>query len=265
MSGGFVLYDLSKRKVVSMDGYIHSTESFGTVDGPGIRFVVFTQGCPLRCLYCHNPDTWETNCGTLRSTDDILNEYDGVKEFLKSGGITVTGGEPLMQIDFVTELFEKAKERGISTCLDTSGALFNKDNPELMKKFDRLMNVTDTVMLDIKHIDDAEHIKLTGRTNKNILEFAEYLSEKSLALWIRHVVVYGITYNEEYLGRLGYFIGGLKNLKALDVLPYHNMGEVKYQSLNIPYPLKGTEPTSKEDAKHAREVIISGIKKRLKE
>lgn len=248
-----------------MKGYIHSTESFGTVDGPGIRFVVFMQGCPLRCLYCHNPDTWQTNRGTLRSTDDILKEYDGVKEFLKSGGITVTGGEPLMQIDFVTELFEKAKKLGINTCLDTSGVTFRKDNHELLDKFGRLMNVTDTVMLDIKHIDDAEHIKLTGRTNKNILDFAEYLSEKPLSLWIRHVVVYDITYNEEYLYKLGYFIGGLKNLKALDVLPYHNMGEVKYKSLNIPYPLKGVEPTSKDDTKHAREMIISGMKNRLKE
>lgn len=248
-----------------MNGYIHSTESFGTVDGPGIRFVVFMQGCPLRCLYCHNPDTWQTGCGTVRSTDDILKEFDGIKEFLKSGGITVTGGEPLMQLDFVTELFEKAKKLGINTCLDTSGATFQKNNPQLLKKFDKLMSVTDTVMLDIKHIDEAEHIKLTGRTNKNILEFAEYLSEKTLALWIRHVIVYGITFNDNYLSRLGYFIGGLKNLKALDVLPYHNMGEVKYKSLNIPYPLKNVEPVSKEDAKYAREIIMSGIKKRINE
>lgn len=248
-----------------MDGYIHSTESFGTVDGPGIRFVVFMQGCPMRCLYCHNPDTWRTNCGTLRSTDDILKEYDGVKEFLKSGGITVTGGEPLMQIDFVTELFEKAKKHGINTCLDTSGITFQKSNSELIDKFDRLMNVTDTVMLDIKHIDNDAHIKLTGHSNKNILEFAEYLAEKPLALWIRHVVVYGITYNDDYLKRLGFFMGGLKNLKALDVLPYHNMGEVKYKSLDIPYPLADTAPTSKEDAEHARSIIISGIKNRLRQ
>ena len=206
-----------------MEGHIHSTESFGTVDGPGIRFVVFFQGCPMRCLYCHNPDTWTVGGGdqNLRSVESLLKEYDGIKEFLHDGGITATGGEPLLQMPFLTELFEAAKKKGIHTCLDSCGITFRQ---ERRAEFDRLMAATDLVMLDIKHIDDAEHQKLTGQSNKHILEFAEYLKEKNVPVWIRHVVVPTITLNDEYLYRLGYFIGGLDNLKALDVLPYHTMG-----------------------------------------
>ena len=139
-----------------MEGFIHSTESFGTVDGPGIRFVIFFQGCPMRCLYCHNPDTWKIGTGTKRTVESLLAEYDSVKEFMKNGGITCTGGEPLVQIDFVTELFEKAKEKGIHTCLDSSGITFTPDSTE---KFERLCKCTDLVMLDIKHIDREEHKK----------------------------------------------------------------------------------------------------------
>ena len=245
-----------------MKGYIHSTESFGTVDGPGIRFVVFFQGCPMRCLYCHNPDTWEINRGEVRTVESILDEYDSYKEFLKNGGITCTGGEPLLQIDFVTELFEKAKKKGIHTCLDSCGITFRQ---ERRAEFDRLMAATDLVMLDIKHIDDAEHQKLTGQSNKHILEFAEYLKEKNVPVWIRHVVVPTITLNDEYLYRLGYFIGGLDNLKALDVLPYHTMGEVKYQNLGIDYPLKGIPAATKEEAEHAKEVIFHGMKARIRD
>ncbi|MBE5962558.1 MAG: pyruvate formate lyase-activating protein [Lachnospiraceae bacterium] len=242
-----------------MQGRIHSTESFGTVDGPGIRFVVFLQGCPLRCQFCHNPDTWEVNAGQLRDTEDILREYDSYKEFLRGGGLTVTGGEPLLQIDFVTELFEKAKAKGIHTCLDTSGVTFNEG---MMEKFDRLLAVTDLVMLDIKHIDNAEHVRLTGKENSNILKFAKYLNEKEATLWIRHVVVPGITYNEEYLDRLGYFLGGLTKLKALDVLPYHTMGEVKYNQMGIEYPLKGVEPLDNDQALEAKNIILRAIKRR---
>ena len=212
-----------------MEGHIHSTESFGTVDGPGIRFVIFFQGCPMRCLYCHNPDTWtidNQNQENLRTVESLLKEYDGIKEFLHDGGITATGGEPLVQMEFLTELFEAAKKKGINTCLDTSGILFRQ---ERRPEFDRLMAVTDLVMLDIKHIDDAEHQKLTKQSNRHILEFAEYLKEKGVPVWIRHVVVPGITLNDDYLRQLGHFIGGLDNLKALDVLPYHTMGEVKYE------------------------------------
>lgn len=249
-----------------MTGFIHSTESFGTVDGPGIRFVVFFQGCPMRCLYCHNPDTWgihsrANNIGKEVTVDEILDMYDGVKEFC-SGGITCTGGEPMMQPEFLTKLFEAAKERGINTCLDTSGVTFNPDNTAV---FDRLMKSTDIVMLDIKHIDDEEHKKLTGHTNKNILAFAKYLSDLKKTTWIRHVVVPGITYDDKYLHRLGVFLSGLKSIKALDVLQYHDMGKVKYENLGIPYPLPDTPPLTKAEAAHARDVIMQGIRDGLAE
>ncbi|MBQ9375594.1 MAG: pyruvate formate lyase-activating protein [Ruminococcus sp.] len=247
-----------------MLGYIHSTESFGTVDGPGIRFVVFFQGCPMRCLYCHNPDTWEINKSNPRTVESILDEYDSYKEFLKNGGITCTGGEPLLQIDFVTELFEKAKQKGIHTCLDTSGITFEPENTDILQKFERLITSTDLVMLDIKHIDDTEHKKLTGHSNKNILMFAEFLRDNAVPLWIRHVVVPGITDKEEYLHKIGMFLGTLNNLKALDVLPYHTMGKAKYNELGINYPLDNTPPADKELANWAKDVIMSGIKDRLK-
>ena len=159
-------------------GYVHSIESCGTVDGPGIRFVVFLQGCPMRCKYCHNPDTWDFNINNKMSVDDILNKYEKVKEFLKNGGLTVTGGEPLSQIDFVTELFKRAKEKNIHTALDTSGITFNLFNT---KKISELMNYTDLVLLDIKHINSDEHNKLTGHPNRTIIDFAHYLSQKNIS------------------------------------------------------------------------------------
>lgn len=241
-------------------GKIHSIESCGTVDGPGIRFVVFTQGCPLRCQYCHNPDSWEYNTDNLISVAEILKQYEGVKEFC-TGGITVTGGEPLVQIDFVTELFKQAREKGIHTALDTSGLLFNRNNTE---KVDELLKYTSLVMLDIKHIDDEEHKKLTMHSNKNILDFAKYLSEQNIPTWIRHVVVPEITYKEEYLIQLGAFLAGLKNIKALDVLPYHDMAIPKYENLGLTYPLEGTPPLTQEQAIKARDIIIRAIKENRK-
>lgn len=245
-----------------MKGYIHSIETFGTVDGPGIRYVVFVQGCPMRCLYCHNPDTWSLNTGKQMSVDEILTDYESYRPFLTGGGLTVTGGEPLMQIDFLTELFEKAKARDIHTCLDTSGIAFNENNKELLAKFDRLVKVTDLVMLDIKHIDPEEHKKLCKQPNEQILNFAHYLDRNHVPLWIRHVVVPTITDNETYLRRLGLFLGELHNLKALDVLPYHTMGVSKYENLGIEYPLKGIQPLSKEDAKKASHIVLDGIHER---
>lgn len=245
-----------------MKGYIHSTESFGTVDGPGIRFVVFMQGCPMRCLYCHNPDTWEIGTGTEVTTDYILEEYEKCRPFLKSGGLTVTGGEPLLQIDFMLELFQKAKEKEIHTCIDTSGITFSESEGYL-EKLDELLKVTDLILLDIKHISSVEHKKLTGVPNEKILKFAAYLEKKEVPVWIRHVVVPGITDKEEYLGELGYYLGGLKNIKALDVLPYHTMGKVKYDSLGLEYPLDGVEALSKDRAIWAKEIILSGMKRRL--
>ena len=237
-------------------GNIHSIESCGTVDGPGVRFVVFTQGCPLRCLYCHNPDTWSLEENQRMSVDEILEQYEGVKEFC-GGGITVTGGEPLLQIDFVTELFKKASLKGIHTALDTSGLLFNKDNTE---KIDELLKYTSLVLLDIKHIDDEEHKKLTKHSNKKILEFAKYLSEQKKPMWVRHVVVPGITFNEKYLTELGQFLATLTNIVALDVLPYHDMAVPKYESLGMDYPLRDVPPLIHEQALNARNIITSAYK-----
>ena len=247
-----------------MEGFVHSTESFGTVDGPGIRFVIFLQGCPMRCLYCHNPDTWEPGSGTLRTADSLLDEFEQYREFMRNGGITCTGGEPLLQMDFVIELFEKAKKRGIHTCLDTSGVTFDPKNDKTVEKFKRIMKSTDLVMLDIKHIDDAEHKKLTGHSNKNILAFAEFLCEQGVDIWVRHVVVPGITDKENYLHDLGYFLGGLKTLRALDVLPYHTMGKAKYEQLGIDYPLGDTPPADKSVALWAKNIIMQGLMDRLK-
>lgn len=240
-----------------MKARIHSTESFGTVDGPGIRYVVFFQGCPMRCRYCHNPDTWDMDGGYEITADEIIDEYLKNSAFYKNGGITVTGGEPLMQVEFLTELFKKAKLHNIHTCIDTSGIVYNEKDT---KKLDALMDLTDLVMLDIKHIDNDEHKKLTGKENVNILNFARYLDKKNIPVWIRHVVVKGITDDPIYLEKLGEFIGTLKNVKALDVLPYHSMGVTKYENLGINYPLRDTPDLTVSEAKTAREIIINAIK-----
>lgn len=249
-----------------MKGYVHSTESFGTVDGPGVRFVVFVQGCPMRCLYCHNPDTWEMNTGNQMDTDEIIAAYKRNEMFYANGGgLTVTGGEPLMQVDFVTELFQKAKEKNIHTCLDTSGIAYNENNPDFIAKLDKLMEVTDLIMLDIKHIDPEKHKELTSQPNEQILKFAEYTAAKNVPLWIRHVVVPTITDDEEYLFKLGYFIGGLSNLKALDILPYHTMGKPKYDKLGMEYPLKDIPAMDKDVAVKLKKIVIDGVKKRRSE
>lgn len=238
-------------------GNIHSLESCGTVDGPGVRFVIFMQGCPMRCQYCHNPDTWTTDENHKMSVEEIMSRYDSVKEFLQNGGITVTGGEPMMQIEFVTELFKFAKEKGVHTAIDTSGVLFNKNNTE---KVDELLKYTDLVLLDLKHIDDEEHKKLTSHSNKNILDFAQYLSDKNIPMWVRHVVIPTITYNEEYLARLGKYLHNLKNLKAIDVLPYHTMAVPKYEKLGMKYPLEDVPALEREQAIIARDIIFKNFK-----
>ncbi len=248
-----------------MQGRIHSLESFGTVDGPGVRFVVFVQGCPMRCAYCHNPDTWEMNGGTLMEPAYIIEQYERNISFYKGGGITVTGGEPLMQLDFMIDLFTLAKEKQIHTCIDTSGIAFNPANQTLMDKLDHLMTLTDLVMLDIKHIDSQKHQELTAQPNQNILKFAEYLSERNVDTWIRHVVVPGITDDDKYLYDLGYFIGGLSSLKALDVLPYHTMGESKYEKLGMEYKLKGVPAMNKDVLLEKKKVILDGVKARRAE
>ncbi|MCM1084264.1 MAG: pyruvate formate-lyase-activating protein [Clostridium sp.] len=247
-----------------MEGMIHSIETFGTVDGPGVRYVVFVKGCPMRCQYCHNPDTWEMAGGTKMSTDEILEDYEKYKPFLKGGGLTVTGGEPLVQIDFLTELFEKAKEKGIHTCLDTSGVLFRRNVPETYEKYVRLMKSTDLIMLDIKHIDPEEHMKLTSQPSENIFDFLKFLDEQEKEIWIRHVLVPEITLVPEYLERLGRFIAQFRHIKALDVLPYHDMGKEKYKKLGIDYVLKDVKPVEKEQAIEARNIILAAMKEERK-
>lgn len=243
-----------------MTGRIHSIESFGTVDGPGVRLVVFLQGCPMRCLYCHNPDTWGMTGGTEMTVSQIMTQYEKNRAFYSRGGITVTGGEPLMQMDFVTELFAAAAHRGIHTCLDTSGITFHAEHTELVERFDKLMSVTDLVMLDIKHIDPEEHRKLCRQPIESVLTFARYLDEKAIPVWIRHVVVPGITDEQNALYQLGQFIGTLHNVKALDILPYHDMGKIKYQELGMDYPLKDVKPLGKDEALAARQIILKGMK-----
>lgn len=231
----------------------------GTVDGPGIRFVVFMQGCPMRCQYCHNPDTWEIGKGQQKTVKEIIDKYNRYRAYLKDGGITVTGGEPLLQIDFVIELFEEAGRQGIHTCLDTSGVGFSRKNKDMLEKIDRLLNVTNLVMLDIKHMNEEGHRKLTGHSNENILDFARYLQEKQVDTWIRHVVVPNITYHTEELLELGRFIGTLDNVKAIDILPYHTMGKEKYKKLGMSYPLGDTPALTKEQAVKARQVVLAGV------
>lgn len=247
-----------------MVGRIHSRESFGTVDGPGIRYVLFMQGCPMRCMYCHNPDTWDMSSGEEVTAEEIIDEYLKNRAFYQNGGITVTGGEPLMQTEFVAELFKKAKQNDIHTCIDTSGITYNPQNSTYTQKLDKLLNYTDLVMLDIKHIDSLKHQKLTGKDNANILEFAKHLDEKGIDIWIRHIIVKGITDDPADLEKLGEFIGSLKNLKALDVLPYHTMGVSKYKELGIPYPLEGVEALPMKEAVKAKRYILEGIRKARK-
>ena len=243
-----------------MTGYIHSTESFGSVDGPGIRFVIFMQGCPLRCKFCHNPDTWELKKGSEMTTDELIALYLKNKAFYTKGGITVTGGEPLLQIDFLIELFTKAKSHGIHTCIDTSGITYTPDNDSYNQKLTQLMKLTNLVMLDIKHIDSKKHIDLTGMDNKNVLAFARFVDSMGVEICIRHVVVGGITDEKEDLIALGNFIGGLKHLHYLDVLPYHTMGVNKYKELGLEYPLEGLAPTSQLKAAECKNHILQGIR-----
>lgn len=236
-------------------GRIHSVESFGSADGPGVRYIVFLKGCNMRCQYCHNPDTWAKDGGELMTPEEVLKKALRYKTYWKEkGGITVSGGEALLQIDFVTELFRLAKEKGVNTCLDTSGNPFSLEEP-FKSKFDELMKYTDLFMLDIKHIDDAAHRKLTGQTNQNILEIAAYLSDHGKAMWIRHVLVPGITTEEDELYRLRSFLDTLKTVERVEVLPYHTLGVFKWKELGIPYQLEGVDPPTKEQIDRAKEIL----------
>lgn len=241
-----------------MIGKIHSLESFGTVDGPGVRYVVFFQGCPMRCRYCHNPDTWQMADGRDMTVEEILDKMERNRSFYESGGLTATGGEPMVQMDFLIALFTEAKKRDIHTCLDTSGILFQSLDTS---KIDELLAVTDLVLLDIKHMDKEGHKELTGQAQDNVLAFAHYLDEKKKPVWIRHVVVPGITFVEEELVSLGEFLRTLSNVEKLEILPYHSMGKVKYEQLGISYSLADTRQLTKEEAKQAEEIVLKAWKK----
>lgn len=240
-------------------GFVHSVESFGSVDGPGIRFLIFLQGCPMRCQFCHNPDSWKTGIGEERTADELLDQAERFRAYWgDNGGITVSGGEALLQIDFLLALFEKAKQRGIGTCLDTSAQLFTRKSP-FFEKFERLMELTDTVLLDIKHIDDEEHRKLTRHSNANILDCARYLSEIDKPVWIRHVLIPGITDKDEYLVRLRDFLSTLHNIERIEVLPYHTLGVYKYEKLGIDYPLKDVQPPAAERVANANDILQQAL------
>ena len=238
-----------------MTGFIHSFESFGTVDGPGIRFLAFLQGCPLRCKYCHNPDTWGAG-GTAYSAEEVATRALKYRNYFgDKGGVTVTGGEPLLQIDFVIELFTILKAKGIHTCVDTSGITFDRDNPQSLEKHEKLLALTDLFLLDIKHIDDEKCKDLTGKGNQNTLDFARYLSDNGKKIWIRQVLVPGITDDEETLERTRAFIDTLSTVEKVEVLPYHTLGEVKYKNLGIEYPLQGVETPTRESVRRAKEIL----------
>lgn len=236
-------------------GYIHQFESFGCADGPGSRFIVFLSGCPLRCKFCHNPDTWDMTRGKKYSPEEVLKEALSCKSYWgKKGGITVSGGEPLFQIDFLVELLTLAKEKGINTCIDTSGAPFTREG-EWFEKFKKLMEVTDLLLMDIKHVDEKEHIKLTGKSGKNIVDMFRYLDEINKPIWIRHVLTPGITDNDEYLTRTRDFIRTLHNVQRVEILPYHGLGAMKYKELGIDYVLKDTESPALERVSNAKEIL----------
>ena len=243
----------------ALKGYVHSLESFGSVDGPGVRYIIFLTGCAMRCQFCHNPDTWDMKKGTLYTTDELLEKAMKYRSYWKNdGGITVSDGEPLLQIDFLTELFRKAKANGIHTTLDTSGNPFTREEP-FFSKFNELMKYTDLVMLDIKHIDDEQHKILTGCTNKNILDLARYLSDIKKPVWIRHVLVPERSDYDEYLIKLDEFIQSLDNVQKVEVLPYHTLGAYKWDELGYEYKLKGIDPPSVERVENANKLLHTGV------
>lgn len=237
-------------------GKVHSYETFGAADGPGVRFIVFLSGCPLRCRYCHNPDTWAKGPAFEATADDVLARALRYKSYWgKEGGITVSGGEPMLQADFVAELFEKAHEKGINTCLDTSAACFDREDPKIV----RLLAATDTVLLDLKHIDEKKHLELTGASNAAPIACAKYLAEIQKPTWIRHVLVPGVTDDERDLTELGAFIRTLKNVVRVDILPYHTFGVEKWKALELPYSLDGVEPPSEEKLARAKALVAGEV------
>lgn len=239
-----------------MNGNIHSIETLGTVDGPGIRYVIFTQGCLLRCQFCHNADTWEIGAGREVTVSEIMDELLSYLPFIEAsgGGITVSGGEPLLQIPFLLELFKECKKKGIHTTIDSSGGCFSSAK-HFQEQLEELLKYTDLILLDLKHIDKKKHISLTGMVNDHILEFAKFLSDHKVPIWIRHVLVPTVTDNPDDLSRLGDFIGTLINVKKIEILPYHKLGVYKWEALGHDYPLKTIEPPTEESVASAYEAL----------
>lgn len=226
-----------------MIGRIHSIETFGTVDGPGIRYVIFMQGCISKCKYCHNRDTWDPDAGKLTTIPELINDIKKYKTYIKNsgGGITVSGGEPLLQASFILELFKELKRLGYNTCLDTSGLL------PITENIKKLLEYTDIVLLDIKHIDNKKAINLTSIPNKNNLDFARYLSDQNIPVWIRQVLVPGYTDDENDLKKLKEFLSTLSNIERTEILPYHDFGKYKWEELGLNYELENIKiPTEKE-------------------
>lgn len=240
-------------------GKIHSIETFGLVDGPGVRFIAFMQGCRMRCKYCHNPETWQENCGEDWQAEALLKRALRYRMYWGSdGGITVSGGEPLLQIEFLIEFFKLAKQEGIHTALDTSANPYTKEEP-FHSKWLELMKYTDLVILDLKEMDEEKHKKLTGCPNSNILAMAHEISDLGVDLWIRHVLVPDLTDDEKGLADLKHFIDGLKTVKRVEILPYHTLGLFKWEKLGIKYPLEGVNPPSEEAVARAEKIL--GIEK----
>lgn len=236
-------------------GRVHALESFGLVDGPGVRFVVFLQGCTMRCKYCHNPDTWDKCGGEVKTAEELFNNVYKYRNYWgDKGGVTVSGGEPLLQMEFVTELFKLAKEKNIHTVIDTSGQPFCRDE-EWLEKFEELMKVTDLVMLDLKEMDSEKHRELTGFGNENILDMARWLSDNGKDMWLRHVLVPELTDDEAGLIEMDKFISSLNNVKRVEILPYHTLGLAKWQSLGIKYPLDGVRTPTADEKKRAERLL----------
>lgn len=234
-----------------LTGKIHSIETFGTVDGPGIRYVIFLQGCHLRCKYCHNRDTWDTTIGTPKKVSELVQDIQKYSDYIKfsKGGVTVTGGEPLLQPKFLIALFTELKKLGYHTALDTSGMF------PLTPEVKQVLSLTDLVLLDIKHIDDEKCKDLVGFSNKLELEFANYLSKNGIKMWIRQVIIPGITDDENDLIRLKEFLQTLKTVEKIELNPYHTLGVYKWEDLGLEYPLKGVRQANTEDIERAKRIL----------
>lgn len=234
----------------NVTGRIHSFESLGAVDGPGIRFVVFMQGCHLKCKYCQNRDTWDINSGEQYTVKQVVEKIMRYKNYIvaSNGGVTLSGGEPLLQQDFVISLFQELKKQNISTCLDTSGMFTITD------KIKQIVDLTDIFLLDIKSINDETCKWLTGSSNKLELEFAKYINEKNKRIWIRQVLVPGITDKKEDLLKLKEFLKTI-NVEKFEFLPYHDLGKYKWEKLGLPYELEDVRLASNKDVERAKKIM----------